>query len=667
MAGINTRRLITSYTFKLPRIMQIRKYRDLYNNKTARQLRIRYNVPIPIFSGMIDTLQAQLDDGIILKIEENDPADFMAAQKANAALQIEIASERPGAQWNKKFRSARQEMIFTGVGTLKHISGKTDGYFSELDDIPFEDNYFEPKGGNNRENHLFGAQGNIWLTEQTLKDGVKAGIYDADNVQTLLDFGGGSDYKMSSYWDNYDYANRFQSMNLASESNNYVGERVFNFVEFVGEYKGRRWYQLVEAFTGTWIRFEKWEDLCSSELYPWVDMHSHPDKKNFASKGFADDLYPPAVAMMDMFNEDMENKKRINSNARAFDKDMFPNVQQLDEAQMGRDRLVSVDTKGGTRKIADGIYAFTTPALAGTVDTLKYIEDLVGRSFGVTAQQQGDEQDASKAVGVSYNEQAQASKRISFTSQPIIEAGQQIAMRFIGGLKDYLDEPLSIKLYGEAGYQWELLKRLDLNFRKNPKISVNSRSAMNRQNEMAKANKINSLNAAGNRQPLNPNVNYRMLEEYNFRDVGQFTEAEIALLLDTNSTADKKTIAETSAAIQDLMMGRIPPINYNASGYFMQRLLDFVETQQGDPKVAKNKERFYDYILKHKDIAARNEERMAEKYIQEAKEKMEMAGMAAAGGDPAAAAPGTPPAKPQQVGLPQQTTLPQPVSAQANA
>lgn len=675
LAGVNLRRINQCYMFKLPRITQIRKYRDLYNNKTVRQLRVRYNVPIPIFSGIIDTLQAQLDDGIILKIEENDPADWLGAQKANAALQIELQNPNPTAQWNGKFRDARQEMIFTGVGIPKFSAGRTkDGNFSNLSTVAFEDFYFETKPKENAkvlENHLYAGQGNIWLTETDIRNGMVDGTYDREQGKKILDWSG-SDYKPSSYWDSYDYANRFQSMNLASESNNYVGEKVFQFHEMIGEYKGRRWYQLVETFTGEWLRFEKWEDLCSNQLYPWHPFHSHPDQKNFASKGVADDLYPLAIAMMDMFNEDMENRKRRNSGARGYDKDMIPNVQELDEAQMGRDRLVRIDTKGGTRKISEAFYKFETPDISGTIDAMKYMEGLVESKLGISPQEMGDAPDPNSTIISQVNHTSSISKRINFTAQPIIESGQGMGLRFVGGLADHLDEPMSIKLYGEAGFEWEYLKRVDLDFRKPPKVTVTSESAMSRSNQLKKANKIQALNDAANRMkvPANPVVNYRMLEEYNFRDVGEFSEAEIALLLDTNSTVDKRTIAETSSAIQDLMMGRTPEINYNAGSYFMSHILEFVKTHQGDPKVKKNMAKFYKYIIAHKQIALDNENMKAAEYIQESKVKLAMSPRAdgspsEADGQPDGAPSPDASAMPQNGGLPAampnaQPALPQP-------
>lgn len=616
VCDMNLRQVQQSYIFKLPRILQIRKFRDLYNNKPQKQLRIRYNVPIPIFSGMIDTLQADLDDGLLLKFEAQDPADNKAAIKANAAIQKRSTSMMPGAQWNEKFRGFRQEMLMTGRGFLTYSISNEDGYMDKLEDLAFEDVFFEPKGGGNFEDHLFQMRSNVWMTKSDLLKGIVNGIYNKEQVDKLIIMGG-SEFKVSNYWDNYDFANRFQSLNLTPESNNYVGETMFQFVESVCTLKGQRWYCLFEAFSGIWIRFEKWTEISSSGLYPIMSAASHRDKKNFASKGFADDLYPVAVAMTDMLNEDLENRKRRNSNAKGYDKDMFPNIQQLDQAQMGRDRLVMMDTKGGTRRMSEGIYQFTTPEITGTIDVLQYLESTAGRNFGVTDLQQGASQEASKAVGVTYQELGQVAKRLAFQSQPFIEVGQQLGVRFFGGLKDYLREPMAIKILGEDGYQWDFLKRIDLNVKKDFEISVTSQARENSINEMAKANKEKALTLISTIPPnANPGVNFRMRDEYILRDVGRFTEAEVALLLDPSTQADKTTISETSAAIQDLMMGRMPEINYNATAYFLQKIKDFVQSHQGDPKIKKNFQKFMNYIQQHVEIASNNEILRAKKQVQ---------------------------------------------------
>lgn len=609
LTQIATRQLAQSYVAKLPRINQIRKFRDLYNNKAEKQLRVRYNVPVPIFSGMIDTLQADLDDAMILKFEETDPADWKSAVKANAALQKEMTSMRPGAMWNQKLRQARQEMIFTGRGFLKYLPSSDNGYTSNLFAPTFEDMYWETKGGGQLENHLYVGQSDIWKTKKDLEDGVEDGIYDAEQVKKLIDFSG-TQYKVSSYWNNYDYANRFLSLNLSPDSNNYVGETMFNMVEWGLTYKGIRWYLLFEAYTGTWVRCEKLTDVFSSGYWPWMSFASHEDSKNFASKGFADDLYPHARIMTDFFNEDMENRKRRNSNARAYDKDMFPNVAQLDEAQMGRDRLVAVDTKGGTRRIENGIYEFKTPEITGTVDVLRYMEDLVGRNLGVTDLQQGATQGSNNKVGITMLESQSIGKRLSFESQSFIEVGQQLGMRFFNGLQDYLREPLSIKLLGEDGYQWDTLKRIDLGIKRDFEISVKSQAKENKNNEISHQKKIIALTTVRNTPPANPGVNSKLIDEEILRD-GGISEQDIARILDPKSNANKTTLAETSAAIQDIMRGDVPPVNYNATSYFLQTLLDFVKTHQDDKKVVKKMDKFMAYIQQHEAIAQENETRRA--------------------------------------------------------
>jgi hypothetical protein len=197
---------------------------------------------------------------------------------------------------------------------------------------------------------------------------------------------------------------------------------------------------------------------------------------------------------------------------------------------------------------------------------------------------------------------------------------------------------LSIKILGENGYEWDTLKRIDLNIKKDFEISVASESKENQMNEISKVNKANALTRVATRQRVNPDANYRMIDEYDLRQAG-FDEGEIALILDPQSHADKKTIAETSAAIQDIMMGRTPKKNYNATAYFMQSILDFVKTNQGDKKIANKMPVFMKYLEEHAPIAADNEARRAKQDAQAIKANAVNAGQAPNPGAPAPASP----------------------------
>lgn len=607
----NRQQLEISISSKRGRVNRIAKYRALYNVSPERMLRVRYDAPLPIFPGMVDTLNADLNDNIGIKYIDTDPADWLAAQKATAAAQKLSESEMPGAQWNSIFRAARKESILTGRGILKYSACDLNGKFnSNLENITFEDFHFEPKGGPNLEKHIFVGQSNIWLTKYELEQGAKGGVYDRAAVNSLLSMGNSESRDLGTL--NYSEASRFRPLGIDALSNDWVGEPMYCMVEMVSLYEGKKWYNLFDYNSGISIRFCKLSEINSSELLPWFSFATHADDKNFASKAFADDLYPHAVTIADLFNEDMENRRLRNSNARGYDKDMFPNPQKLYEAQIGRSKLVPVDTKGGTRRISDGVYEFTTPQLTGTIDMISWLENDLGKNLGVNDLQMGASQPATKKVGVTYVEMANIGKRLSFMSQPINEAVIQLGYRVFNGFQDYLKEPLSIRLFGENGYEWDELRRIDLNTKREFEITVVSESQTNLKNEAAKASRKEALTMTAG----SPNVNSRVRDELIFRDIGGYTEAEIARLMDTQTNTTKDSIAIASAAIQEIMRGKEPAINHKADGYFLEKILEFVETNQEDPKVAKKYRNFLAYIQRHEEIARANNIRREQKKIQ---------------------------------------------------
>lgn len=607
--SIALKQLQASWEFKLPRVRAIQKYRRLYNTQVLPKLRQQFNVPLPVFSGMIDTLQADLDDRLLIEYQNTDPADWKAVEKANAALKQESESARPGAMWEKKFRQYRFEKIMTGRGIAKFTAGNDKGYYSNLEVVPFEDFFFEPLGGGNLENHLFCGQQNIWRTKGQLEDGVEEGIYDKGQVEKLLKIEG-KDYKMSGVWDSqFDVGNRFRPLGLNPESHNYVGEESFNLCEWALTYQGKRWYILFEAFTGTWIRFDKLSAINSADQYPFISSASHEDLKNFASKSVSDDLYPVADSIITLFNQDLTNRQKRLLNARAYDRQMFKDVGKLDEAQYRPDALVPVDTKNGTRRIQDGIYEFKTPEISGTVDLIDWLQRDAGKDVGITDTQMGAPQQKRMPASVVMSQMAQITKRLSFTSKPFKEMGSQLGERFFVSLKDYMKEPMSIKKLGELGVEWDVLRRMDLDTEKSFEITVSSETQKDNANDTETANHMKAFQLTTG----SPNVNARVRDEFIFRKIGKLPEHEIALLLDVNADADKETQAEVSAAIQDILIrGKKPKTNYNADLYFIKRLLDFAKQHQ-DTLPDKKFKMLMEYAQEHQAIVQKNMPQLVKK------------------------------------------------------
>lgn len=595
--------LQTSWNHKRPRLQSIRAYRAAYNNARQRQFRVRYSAPLPIFAGIIDTLQADLEDEIILKFEAQDPADWRAAIKANAALQKESTSDLPNAQWQRKWRLFKQELIMTGRGIFRQDFSKEGGFMSYFNNVVFEDFHFEPRGGYNLENHLFCGQANIWMTKSQLQAGALSGDYDKNQVKKLTQYND-SEFKFRGLMD-YDDEARFRPLGLSPDLNNWVGEPVYNMIMWEFEHAGKRYRILYEYLTGCWVQFEKLEDINSSELYSWSSAASHEDEKNFASKGYADDIYPHAVSMNDVFNEYMENVRRRNSNGRLYDKDMIINPQELQEAQVGRDALVRVDTKAGQRKLSEAVIAIETPAITDNIlNIVSFLKSETGSTVGVTPLQQGNMPTGTggtRAYAIMALIQ-QVQKRLSFQSQPMIQVGKETGMRFFGGLKDYMSEPMSIKLLGENGFEWDLLKRIDLNTKREFSLTVTSRSAEDAKDQMAQSDAQKGLAAVAQ----SPNINDHVRTEFTLRDVGHYTEDKIAMLMDTSGDATKNSDSIASAAIQTMMLGKVPAINYKADYWFLRRIGDFVFQNQEDKRIKKNFDIFMKYIDDNTAIAQQN-------------------------------------------------------------
>lgn len=622
LTAVALRQLQISWLFKQPRITKIRDFRRLYNTQLLPKLRTQFNVPLPVFSGMIDTLQADLNDTLVIKYGHTDPADWKAVEKLNSAIEQESTDMRPGAKWAGKFREYRFEKIITGRGIAKHTAGNDGGFHSEFEVVTFEDFFFEPTGGKDLDNHLFCGQQNIWRSAYQLKEGADNGIYDKKQVETLISNGGGSVWKRAGLWDSmHDIGNRFSPLNLNAETNNYVGEVMFGLVEWVLTYEGKRWRILFEPYTGIWVQFEKNIDLISSDALPWISSASHPDSKNFASKGFSDDLYPVADSIITLFNQDLTNRQKRNLNAKAYDREMFKDVGKLDEAQYRPDALVPADTKNGAKRISEGIFAFETPALTGTVDLIEWLEADTGKNLGVTDLQQGGSQAATKKVGVTFAELGQISKRLEFTSAPFQEMGMQLGDRFLAALKDYMTEPIAIQLLGENGIEWDVLKRIDLNTKRALKISVSAKGISEARNDVAASKKTAALGALA----MSPNINQVTRDEMVLREAG-FTEADIAILMDTSNHTDKETMAEVSAAIQEIVLrGKMPKTNYNADLFFLKRLANFAKQHQ-DTLSKKKFDMLIEYMNMHQQIAADNAKELATAQVAQEQRAMQMAG-----------------------------------------
>lgn len=622
-------------TFKQPRLKRIQMYRDLYAGKVPPKFRQPFNVVLPVFSGAIDTLQAGLNDDLALDLGEQHPADYIAVKKLNALWEMEATSVAPTAKFAMKARQDRANAIMSGRGFMMNYAVSKPEYHNCFEIFELEDAIFQPRGGGHLENHLYAGRQNITRTESQLK----SGPYDQTQVKKLLSFGGKSDFSPDDANDTIKASlGKFKAAGLSPESVDYTGEPVYKLVEISLTLHGTRYNLVFSPWYNVWVRFDKLSSIFSADLYPVVSWATHEDNKNFVSKSFADDLYGVADAVHTLFNQELTNREKSNFNARAYDREMFPDVAKLDLAQSRPDALVPVDTKGGTRRIADGMYTFETAQLSGTINLMDWMNQEAGRDVGVTDLSQGGVQNVSKKATVVFAEQQNISKRLLLRSSPYTEAMGEIGKLFIQGAKDHLPAKKAIKLLGSDGQGWEEITRMDLDLYSDVSVRIISSTQEMRNSQLKKEARLKTLSDISADPNQAAQVNPRWLVEEKLRSGGEYKDHEIAVGMDTKNYGNKEEVSYAYRAIQEVIDGDKPEMFYGATTLFMQIIVDFASNNRNSLK-GKYKTLF-DFANAHAQIAQENMARKAKQDIAQQQQTALLANK------------GVPPAAPAETGVP---------------
>ena len=605
--NIATRQLMASSDFKKPRLARLARYWELYDGKTTKKLRQLFNVPIPVFAGMIDTLNAQYDTPIQMTFREGDASDYFKVKKINAAFQMETMNTAVNSKWDSKLRMLRKHAIMNGIAIPKYTAESDPEYKSVLEVVNLKNFHFQPRGGLDLENHLFSGEEDIEKTESELIALANSGAYNKKQVAELLKLSAQSDFLPEKNAAFAQKLSRFKPLGLDPDGNSYVGQTVYRLAQWIMEIDGQRYLLVWHPWTKMWLRFEKWDEIASSGLYPWTPFVTHEDDENLLSKSYGDDMYAASDAIVAMFNQELTNREKQNFGARAYDKDMFPDVRKLDEAQHRPDALVPADTKGGTRRISEGIYQFQVGELNGTVNLIDWITGSLGRNTGATDLSMGSVQSVSKKASVTFAEQKSVSKRVGWGAQPFQEMMAQLGKRYIYGLKDHMPSSMAIRIMGEAGWDWDQITRLDLDITKDVDVLIVSTDQQLQDSELKKEKRKEALLGIGADPILAPVVNPKWRTEELLRSVGGYEDQEVAEALDVKTYSDKKALAKAAEAIQMVLRKQKPETWYGANVAFIQKIVDFANDKRAS--LGDKFDILLEYAMSHNEIAKQNLER----------------------------------------------------------
>ena len=127
---------------------------DFYFNRVKKSLKGKFNVPVPIIPGFVDTWQSKMAKHVNLTFEEGvDEADYRAAKKTSAFWQK--LKNREDYDYDMLDTDGKKIAGLYGVAPYKEFADSTDGFTNHLELIDPYDHIVDPMGGGFLERHRF--------------------------------------------------------------------------------------------------------------------------------------------------------------------------------------------------------------------------------------------------------------------------------------------------------------------------------------------------------------------------------------------------------------------------------------------------------------------------------------------------------------------------------
>jgi len=593
LTAIACKQLAAGVQFRQPRMVEIAKAVDLYNNKTKPALRGRFNVPIPMMGGFVDTLMSKIDDPPKITYNPTEEADTIKSKKIQSAWEIDANKGR----WEIKDRAIKKLAIFSGRGIAKIFSESKPTYQNHFEPVDYMDFVAEPQGGGNLEDHLFCGQENIFRTWNQLETAGKSGLYDISQVRKLKANTHDVNYKKNEeiFQNKQD---RYGALGLDADTNNYVGQDLYNLTEWGMVYNGKRYYLLFDYPTGTWVRAEELKDVFKSDLWPWISFATHEDAFNFWSKAPCDDMRPVASAVHTIFNQVLENINKKNWHGRAYDPEVFTNPSQLKFTPEG---LAQATPKPG-KSIKDGIMDFETPEIAGSVNLIGFINSFAGEKTAITPSAQGTSDQ--QRVGIYYGDLQQVADRLGLYSKAYKDFYHQAGVRYIHGLDEHMPQKMMVKYLGEEGLEWDYLRKDEIPSLSRLDIEVIGGRAEAEADELKKKSKAEAIGFIYKFPELRAGLNHSWSLEELLAN-GGYDDSAIRIAKDVQGGAgDREMRAIASEENQRIFNGKDVPPNRKATTAHLQKHLDFAddlsnEIERSSGKAKEKNQKAWADIMQH--------------------------------------------------------------------
>ena len=580
LTRIACQQLEQSILYKRPRLEDIKKNEDLYLGKVQKPLKGRFNVPVPVMSGFVDTLLSKVDERIRIQYRHQEIADYRAAKKVTAAWEIDSSPNR--GRWAQKDRVAKKLAILSGVAVFEQYA-ESEPYKSCLEVTDYNDFHCEPLGGQDLEKHLFLGVDNVFRTQAELDAGAESGLYDKAQVNKLKLFSDTPEVDKQNNDSYLDKQNRFIALGLSPTSNSYVGQKVFNLVKWGMVYNGVRYYLLFDYKSKIWLRCDELKEVYpvkkgEEEVWPWTSWHTHEDSLVFWNKAPADDVRPIAESIRVLINQELENRNKRNFGMRGYDPDKIKDPSKLRWEPEG---LVAI--QGGGSDIRNFVYEFNVGELTGTINLVQWLDQFLGRKTGVTNDVQGSSTE--DKVGIYQGNLQQVAERIGLMSKSYQDCYTDLGLRYVRLLREHLSTGFAVKMIGESGIEWAEITEDDVNPLRDFDIVITGGSAEDQLAVLEKNRKVESVKLVLLDPELRQMVNKKWAVKEFLVNGGGYSEEELKIGMDTNNETDLEAVSRAAQENQDLIAGADVEPDRLANTAHVQHHINFAFSQKLNPKM----------------------------------------------------------------------------------
>lgn len=553
---------------KRPKMVSWWKNEDLYySNKKLVLGDERANVNLNEAQGFVNTFLAKINSPYNFKYVKGEEADFEAAKIANALKDKDSKIGR----WSFKAMVARVQLIIYGRYVFEYHASSEGGYKSTLTPVDVYQFLIDPScGGLDIEKAFYLGRGGIIKSKQDIQKGIKSGKYLRTEGNELI---AGSGNLTSQTQEERDASNRW----VAITTNDRILERPdqWKFWEWYTTYEGQRYYVLITEDGGKAIRIEKMEDMFKTGKYPFFSAAAYPDMTEFWTPSPVDGVREVIMAKAVAINQMLDNGEAINRPMKAFDVEAVKNPALL---KYRKDGLIPV--KAGV-KISDAVHMFPVTPIQTAIQVFEKLGEIVDVNSGVTDAAKGHAQE--KQVGIYEGNQAAASDRFSLIGDSEADAQQRFAELYLEGLDEHLNTKVAIEMIGIDGVDFKEVTKKNLKRKSNFDVMVITAGQEETMQNTEKRNKLTFLSAKGN--DMSGVYNKKVLGEMEAAIAG-FNTDEIKYMLDTKNDGTTELMAECAEDIQDMLEGKIIPVNDMANSAYMQKIKDFMRDEK-------------DYMMKH--------------------------------------------------------------------